>query len=139
MQRRVNQKASIFSNMPGYDAGHIVLGCGMVKLNIDKMTEFALEYLAEGDHDKMRSLVRDIARKWPGENALKITFAITSAAAHLEDNFEGKGSHEAIARGYQLAALLAADIYAVNAMGKPEVKGIDLMHFWRRVDPFFLK
>jgi len=40
--------------------------------------------------------------------------------------------------GFRMAALVAADVLAVEAMGKRPAKARDLLWFWRRVDPYFL-
>ena len=84
-------------------------------------------------------MVRRMAQQWPAEPALAIVFAITSAAASLEDMVDTTSARGSAQRGYQLAALVAADVYALEAMGKAPVVGQDLLHFWRRVDPYFLK
>ena len=105
----------------------------------DQMTEHALSSLASGDEEKLRKLVYSMAMRWPGEPALHIAFAITSAAASLEDVLHGTSVTNAASTGYRLAALVAADTYAIVCMGKPNPVGTDLLHFWRRVDPYFLR
>lgn len=104
---------------------------------LDQMTEHALEVLAGDDPAQMRRLVRNMAQSYASDPALAIAFALTSAASALEDMVrDEKGS---AARAYKLSALVAADVMAVQAMGKAEVLGGDLLYFWRRVDPYFLK
>lgn len=104
---------------------------------LDQMTEQALEVLAGDDPAKMRRLVRDMAHGFSSDPALAIAFALTSAASALEDMVRDENG--AAARAYKLSALVAADVMAVQAMGKQEVLGQDLLYFWRRVDPYFLK
>lgn len=106
---------------------------------IDDMIEFALEELLAGDSARRRSLVRQLCMRWPDEPALAASFAVTSAASMVEDNFTGGADPGQIGRqAYRLAALLAADIYAVESMGHVPARARDLLHFWRRVDSYFL-
>jgi hypothetical protein len=103
----------------------------------DLMIEFAVACLASEDHQHIRKLIREMAQAWPNEAALGIAFAITSAASALEDVVETPASRKAARLGFRLAALVAADIYAIQEMGQVPAKGQDLLHFWRRVDPYF--
>ncbi|PWE32622.1 hypothetical protein DDZ14_09525 [Maritimibacter sp. 55A14] len=112
----------------------------MGKSALDAMTEHAIAELLSGSDARRRALVRDMVQRWPGESALKLIFALTSAAAEIEDMFGSDGeSHRAHALGYKLSALLAADVYALEAMGPTPVRARYLLHFWRRVDPYFLE
>jgi hypothetical protein len=105
----------------------------------DEMIEFALEELLSGNDPRRRALVRNLCMRWPGVPALVVAFVLTSAAAMIEDNFDRHRDPAAVAAlAYRLAALLAADIYAVESMGFVPAKAQDLLHFWRRVDPYFL-
>ena len=104
---------------------------------LDQMVSFATEALASGDDVRISRLVRDLATEWPQEPALSISFALTSAASALEEILsEHQGP---VNRAYRMAALAAADILAVEAMGQSPAKTENLLHFWRRVDPYFLK
>lgn len=105
----------------------------------DEMSEFALVYLASGDEIKLRKLVYSMALRWPKEPALHIVFAITTATASVEDLLDGATVKKSSSTGYRLAALVAADIYAITCMGKQNPIGSDLLHFLRRVDPYFLQ
>jgi len=106
---------------------------------IDEMIEFALEELLAGSDTRRRGLVRSLCLRWPEEPALAVVFALTSAASMLEDNVRPDeptaGSGPA---AYKLAAVLAADIFALESMGQVPAKAHDLLHFWRRVDRYFL-
>ncbi|HCP81740.1 MAG TPA: hypothetical protein DIT67_09165 [Octadecabacter sp.] len=110
----------------------------MRQATIDLMIEFAVASLATEDHRRIRKLVRELAHVWPNEPALSIAFAITSAASTIEDMVDTPDSTKSAQLAFRLAALVAADIYAVQEMGQVPAKGQDLMHFWRRVDPYFL-
>ncbi|WP_368185931.1 hypothetical protein [Aestuariibius sp. HNIBRBA575] len=102
------------------------------------MVEFVIEELASGQSFRVARLVRALARKWPGEKALMISFALTNAASELEDLVSGDSSAASAERAYRLAALVAGDVLAIEAMGRDVVLGRDLLHYWRRVDPYFL-
>lgn len=106
--------------------------------DLDEMIEFAVERLAQEDPRSSRKLVRDLATIWPSQPALSIVFALTTAAATLQDVVDSRASKEATQSGYKLAALVASDIFALEAMGHCPATGQDLLHFWRRVDPYFL-
>lgn len=107
---------------------------------IDDMIAFVLEELLSGSDERRRSLVRVTCARWPGVPALAVPFALTSAAAMIEDNFrEPPTAQRAEITAYRLAALVAADIYAVESMGHKPATARDLLHFWRRVDPYFLE
>lgn len=59
---------------------------------LDHMIEFAIGELAAGDPERIRGVVRHIAQRWPEQKALMICFALTSAAAQIEDVFtDGRG------------------------------------------------
>ncbi|MCB1331359.1 MAG: hypothetical protein KDK28_18730 [Maritimibacter sp.] len=103
------------------------------------MIAFALEELASGSDARRRGLVRHLCLRWPETPALSVVFAMTSAAAMLEDNIRRNAdASNAAPLAYRLAAILAADIYAVESMGQKPATAQDLLHFWRRVDSYFL-
>jgi len=106
---------------------------------IDEIIGFALEELLAGDDHRRRALVRRLCRRWPTAPALSIVFALTSVASRIEDTYDA-GSETAALAGfaYRLASLLAADVYAVESIGQVPAQADDLLHFWRRVDPYFL-
>ncbi len=114
-------------------------GSSMRLDQLDRMTEFAVEILSSGDRNQIVALVRRMAGKWPQVSALGICFAITSAAARLEAEFDDPATMRSAALGYKLAALVASDILALETMGGRQVIGNDLMSYWHRLDPFFLK
>lgn len=103
------------------------------------MAEFALRELASGDSTRIRGLVRQLAADWPEEKALSISFALSSAAATLEEAMRGPSVQAATDAAFRFAALVAADTLAIEAMRPGPVLGRDLGHFWHRVDPYFLK
>ena len=105
--------------------------------DLDHMVAYSVAALASGDQNRIQSLVRDLAEDWPAQSALSVSFALTSAAAELEG--AAIGNAEAANTGYRLASLVAADVMAIEAMGRSNAKTTHLLHFWRRVDPFFLK
>ncbi len=107
---------------------------------IDEMIEYALEELMAGEDGRRRGLVRHMCLKFPSEPALSLVFALTSAGAMIEDNLVRDGESGDVAPlAYKLAAVLAGDIYAVESMGHQPARTRDLLHFWRRVDGYFLE
>ena len=105
---------------------------------LDLMIAHAVKGLASGDRRAIGGLVRDLALRWPNEKALMICFALTSASSHVEDISQNADPAGSPAFGYKLSALVAADILAIEALGRVPATGQDLLHFWRRVDPYFL-
>lgn len=105
---------------------------------LDLMIEFAVSALASGDALRTGALVRRLAQDFSGEKALLLCFALTTAAAAIEDVMRHDGPGPPPALGYKLAALVAADILAIEALYDRTATAIDLLHFWRRVDPYFL-
>lgn len=114
------------------------MGHGMHQGTLDLMVEFALGELASGEDARIRALVRRAAARWPDEKALTICFALTSASASLDEAMRGQSVRGAVDAGYRFAALVAADVLAIEAMRDGPVLGRDLGQFWRRVDPYFL-
>ncbi len=105
--------------------------------DLDHMVAYSVAALASGDENRIQSLVRDLAEDWPAQSALSVSFALTSAAAQLEA--PAIGNDNAANTGYRLSSLVAADVMAIEAMGRTNAKTLHLLHFWRRVDPFFLQ
>jgi hypothetical protein len=109
-------------------------------VTLDQMIEFATEELLSGDGGRRRALVRRMAERWPGEPALALAFAVTAATGGIEDALGAGGAGDpAVPLGYRLSALVSADIHAVQSMGQVPSRAGDLLHFWRRVDPLFLR
>ena len=110
----------------------------MSRATLDQMIEYATTEVASQDRDKLKGLVRRMAGKWPQEKALGLAFALTSAAASFEDNLDDKEKQSTLGQAYRLAALVAADVLAIEALGNCPALCRDLLHYWRRVDPWFL-
>lgn len=106
---------------------------------IDEMIAFALEELLAGDGARQLKLVRRICLHWPEAPALSVSFALTSAAAMIGDTLGSDGADtESGARAYRMAAIFAADVYAAESLLQRPAKAHDLLHFWRRVDPYYM-
>src|SRR6056297_142964 len=103
---------------------------------LDRTTGFATETLASEDAARIGGLVRVMALRWPRERALSISFALTSAAAEMEDLMADRSHEGAASRAYKMAALVAADVLAIEASGIEVARGKDLLHYWRRADPY---
>ena len=107
---------------------------------LDQMIEFAMEELLSGDGSRKRAMVRRMAERWPAEPALALVYAVTCATEAIEDAFgEAAARDPVIPLGYRLSALISADVHAVQSMGQVPSVAEDLLHFWRRVDPQFLR
>ena len=104
----------------------------------DPMTHFAIEHLM-GRSDGWRSLVREMVRLWPTVEILELCFAIVSAASAIDEMFdETSPSRSVSAKAYELAALLAADLYAMKYRGLKGHTAQDLANYWADHDPYFL-
>ena len=107
---------------------------------LDRMTEFAMEELLSGDAQRKRAMVRRMAERWLAEPALALVYAVTRAIEAIEDAFgEAAERDPVIPLGYRLSALVSANVHAVQSMGQVPSVAEDLLHFWRRVDPSFLR
>jgi hypothetical protein len=104
------------------------------------MIEFAMEEMLSGNSQRKRAMVRRMAEQWPEEPALALVYAVTSATEAIEDSFGDVAEQDpVIPLGYRLSALISADVHAVQSMGQMPSIAEDLLHFWRRVDPLFLR
>jgi len=107
---------------------------------MDQMIDFAMEELLSGDDTRRRAMVRQMATRWPREPALALAYAVTSATQAIEDAFGASARRDPVVPlGYRLSALVSADIHAIQSMGQVPSVAEDLLHFWRRVDPLFLR
>ena len=107
---------------------------------LDQMIEFAMEELLSGNAQRKRQMVRRMAERWPNEPALALVYAVTCATEAIEDSFgEAAATDPVVPLGYRLSALISADVHAVQSMGQVPSLAEDLLHFWRRVDPLFLR
>lgn len=107
---------------------------------LDQMIELAMEEMLSGSDLWQRQLVRRMAERWPREAALAIVYAITAATGAIADSFGALAAHDPVVPlGYRLAALVASDVHALQAMGQVPATAEDLLQFWRRVDPVFLR
>ena len=106
---------------------------------IDEFTAYALEELLTGDRTRQLRLVRRMCLRWPESPALAISFALTSAAAMIDDTIaEGESASLSGVRAYRMAAIFAADVYAAECLLQRPAKAHDLLHYWRRVDPYYM-
>ena len=107
---------------------------------LDQMIEFVMEELLSGNAQRKQAMVRNLAERWPDQPALALVYAVTSATEAIEDTFrDTKTEDPVIPLGYRLSALISADVHAVQSMGQVPSVAEDLLHFWRRVDPQFLR
>ncbi|MCV2882303.1 hypothetical protein [Actibacterium sp. XHP0104] len=105
---------------------------------IDEMTEDALRGLLSGAQG-WRGVVRDLAARFPAAPPQAMIFALTSAGSGIESSFApDSAAHPASNRAYRLAALVAADLYAMQIVGARAETLADLLAYWRRHDDYFL-
>lgn len=111
------------------------------RTELDDMIAFAREELLSGHQDRKRSMIKTMAERWPDQPALSLVYAVTSATEAIEESTQrrSKEAEEAVPHGYRLSALVSADVHAVQSMGLNPPRAEDLLHFWRRVDPHFLR
>ena len=105
--------------------------------DLDHMIAYSVAALASGDENRIQSLVWDLAEDWPAQSALSVSSALTSAATELEG--VSIKNADAANTSYRLASLVAADVMAIEVMGRSNAKTLHLLHFWRRVDLYFLQ
>lgn len=104
---------------------------------LDAMIEFSVEEVAYDNIERINRIPRELVTRWPGEIALATPFALSSAAAEIDSFIKGGAKQSNLV--YRLSALLAADIYAVQAKEQRLIYASDLMSYWRSEDPFFLE
>lgn len=118
--------------MTGSMAGEIVGASGV----LDKV-QFAIERLLDTP-EGWRPLVREMVARWPEAPAGEVMLAIVAAATEIERMFgPGSPSREGAAQGWRLAALVGADLYAMEEVGLPHATAGDLRRYWK-IDPWFL-
>lgn len=104
----------------------------------ERLTEGALETLLRGNGG-WRCVVREMAERAPDATPPQMIFALTSAAATIEETFApGSPSRAPADAAMRLAALIGADLYAMEALGLPRGTAADLLAYWRAYDPWFL-
>ncbi|SFR58755.1 hypothetical protein [Litoreibacter janthinus] len=106
---------------------------------IDTMVDFAIAEVSTTP-DGHRSVVRDLARKWPDVTGAQIVFVLVSAAHAIEQVFGAEPEPRAeVQQTFRVAALLSSDLFALQMRGNFAPTGRDLSIYWREEDPFFLK
>lgn len=82
---------------------------------IDLMTEDALRLLSDPDHGDGLDAGEQLARAWPSERALHVSLALTLAANQIEMTLRGGRIAQGAQRGYRHAALVAAEVAALES------------------------
>lgn len=102
------------------------------------MTEFCIERLLAAS-DGWRSVVRDMAERWPDAPPMDMVFALVAAAEAIAGLFGPAGpAREAATQAWRLAALLSLDVYAMDRSGHPKARAADCLEYWRANDRYFL-
>lgn len=105
---------------------------------LDEMTEFAIERLLSGS-DGWRSVVRDMASRWPDAPPMDIVLALVSAAEAIAGLFGPAGpAREAATQAWRFAALMALDLHVMERRGHPRARAADCLEYWRTHDRYFL-
>ncbi len=103
------------------------------------MAELVIEKLAD-DTCPVRALPRDLAERWPDAAILDVVVAIATGANAVEAMFTPKGPCTARAlTAWRVAALVATDLRAMQALGLDHARAADLLAYWRAHDPYFLQ
>ena len=111
----------------------------MCFVKIDQMTHFIIAALHQ-DSDGWKSVCRDLVNHWDDAQGLEICFAFSAAASAIESNFNGNSpARELSSHAYRLAALIAADIFAMQAIGGFGTQAKDLYRYWQENDDYFLQ
>lgn len=106
---------------------------------IDAMVDFAIAQIS-GEPEGYRSVVRDLALGWPMAPGLQLVFVLVSAVQAIER--VQQAANDVIGNTTEtlrMAGLLSSDIYALETLGRQNITGQDLLDYWDRYDPFFLK
>lgn len=101
---------------------------------LDDMVDYAVEQIVGEPFRKLPDIVLELATMWPNTPALALCFALTSAAASVEGMV---GHQDRTGLAYKCAALVAADILAIEAMGQRPARSMHLVNFWRRTSNGF--
>ena len=106
--------------------------------NLDDMTEFCIERLLSSVNG-WRSVVRDMAARWPDAPPMDMVFALVAAAEAIAGLFGPAGpAREAATQAWRLAALLSLDIYAMERSGHAHARAADCIAYWQERDRYFL-
>ncbi len=101
------------------------------------MTEAAVEMLLD-DAVPVVAIASRLARRWPDAPALQLSLELASAANAVEQMFRPTARTRArIEALWRVAALIGADIYLLQVLGRPHARAGDLAAYWASDDPLF--
>lgn len=103
----------------------------------DDLTEFAVHFLLARQGD-VRLLPYTLIKRWPDRPALEMIYTLSMAAGSIQQVLQGDDLSPRAAEAWQVAALLGADFYLMQAMGLPTQTGADMLAYWQAQDRFFL-
>ena len=102
------------------------------------MIDFAIAQVSDTP-DGYRSVVRELAAKWPDVTGAQTVFVLVSAAHAIERVCDAiPEPRTEVQQTFRVAALLASDLFALQKRGNFAPSGCDLTSYWRENDPFFL-
>ena len=91
------------------------------------------------EESSVRALPLTLVRAWPNAAVLDLVLAIATGCDAIDSMFGTTGPCGIRAReGWQMAALIATDLRAMQALGLPCDSARDLLAYWRAHDGFFL-
>ncbi|MBW6507671.1 MAG: hypothetical protein K0B00_13130 [Rhodobacteraceae bacterium] len=100
--------------------------------------EFAVARLLHPSDD-WRSLVRDMAKRWPDADPLDHVLALIEAAAAIGHGHATRiHGHAGAMNGYRLAALLALDLHIMARLGMRSSAASEVVACWQS-DAFLLR
>lgn len=82
---------------------------------IDEMTEQAVKLLSDPDRHDGTDAGETLANDWPAERALHVSLALTLAANQIEMTLRGGPIAQGALMGYRHAALVAAEVAALES------------------------
>jgi len=95
------------------------------------LAEFAVARLLDPAAD-WKSLVRDMAARWPAADPVDLVLALIEAASAIEHAHARRNhGHDGAARGYRLAALLSLDLHIMVRLGLRRTTAADLAAYWQ--------
>ncbi len=104
----------------------------------DDLAEFAIAFLLTGRGSAQR-LVRELAERWPTRPALEFVLVLSLTANGIEETLQGEEAARLALDAWRMAALIGVDLFDAQALDMPHLTGADLLAYWQKHDPFFLK
>lgn len=107
----------------------------MSRSDLSRMIDLAAEVLM--DHGQpVAGLPRRLAGDWPDAPALEYVLAICSACEAIEQMYrDGSGTLARVREGWRQAAVIGAEVHALQHQGLVRPVGADLLAYWQGAVP----